>query len=162
VTYAVALGILLALLAAPLLGRFFKLEGDTFRDCLGHAVQVYAKSRSRLLGAFLLSAAVHLIQGGLQRVLGHALGIDLPWSFCFILYPLVGTFSALPISFNGIGLREGGYLFLLRTIGVAPEKAVAFGLLWFVIGVLASLVGGLVFVLRKRQGPSASPSLEVR
>jgi hypothetical protein len=86
--------------------------------------------------------------------------LDLPWSFCFILYPLVGTFSALPVSLNGIGLREGGYLFLLGTIGIASEKAVAFSLLWFVIVILASLVGGLVFILRKGPRPSPAPSLE--
>jgi len=71
-----------------------------------------------------------------------------------IIYPLVGTFSALPISLNGIGLREGGYLFLLRQIGVSPEKAIAFGILWFAIIVLDSLVGGVVFIAKKSPKPS--------
>lgn len=158
-TYAVALIALAIGLSVPFLGRLLVRAVDPFRKSLGHALEVYSKSRSRLMPAFLLSVAVHLIQGGLQKLLGHALGLDLPWSFCFILYPLVGTFSALPISFNGIGLREGGYLFLLRTIDVGSERAVAFSLLWFVIAVLGSLIGGLVFVLRKGSA-SPSPSIE--
>jgi len=59
---------------------------------------------------------------------------------------------AIPFSFNGIGLREGGYLFLLQLIEVGTEKALAFGLLWFVIVVLDGMIGGVVFILRKRQG----------
>jgi uncharacterized membrane protein YbhN (UPF0104 family) len=159
-TYAIALGTLLAGVGVPFLGWLLRREGDPLRNGLSHALEVYRKSRSPLLQAFLISAAVHVIQGALQKLLGHALGLDLPWSFCFILYPLVGTFSALPISFNGIGLREGGYLFLLRLIDVGSEKAVAFGLLWFVVIVLDSLIGGLFFVLRKSPGPSTSPSME--
>lgn len=159
-TYAIALTVLAALAGAPLLGRLLKQEADPFRNCARRALQLYARNWGPLAGAFALSAAVHLLQGGLQRLLAQALGLDLPWSFCFILYPLVGTFSALPVSLNGIGLREGGYLFLLGTIGIESEKAVAFSLLWFVIGILASLVGGLVFILRKGPRPSPAPSLE--
>ncbi len=59
---------------------------------------------------------------------------------------------AIPVSFNGIGLREGGYLFLLQLIEVVTEKALAFGLLWFVIVVLDGMIGGVVFILRKSQG----------
>ena len=34
---------------------------------------------------------------------GPALGLEVPFSFCLIVYPLVGTFAAIPVSFNGIG-----------------------------------------------------------
>ncbi|MGH7829319.1 MAG: hypothetical protein ACREP8_04000, partial [Candidatus Binatia bacterium] len=56
---------------------------------------------------------------------------------------------------NGIGLREGGYLFLLRQIDVSSEKAIAFGLLWFLIVALDSLIGGLVFILKRGGKPAA-------
>ncbi len=160
VTYAMAAGCGLLVVGIPFLGRFLRREGDPFRSGLKQAVEIYRRSPAIVAQTFLLSTAVHFIQAGLQRLLGQALGLDLPWSFCFILYPLVGTFSALPVSFNGIGLREGSYLFLLQRVDVGSEKAVAFGLLWFAIVVLDSLIGGLVFVLRKGPRPSVSPALE--
>jgi len=87
--------------------------------------------------------------------MGKALQIDVPFSFCIILYPLVGTFAALPISLNGLGLREGGYLFLLGLIGINTEKGVAFGLLLFLIVALDSLIGGLLFLMKKSPKPAA-------
>ena len=101
-----------------------------------------------------LSLIAHFIQSWMHILLGHALDLEIPWSYVFILYPLVGVFSALPVSLNGIGLREGGYLFLLSQLDVSSEKAIAFSLLWFVIVALDSLVGGLVFILRKSPRPS--------
>jgi hypothetical protein len=86
--------------------------------------------------------------------MGWALGLELPFSFCIIVYPLVGTFAAIPISLNGLGLREGGYLYLLAVIGIGTEKGVAFGLLLFLIVALDSLIGGLIFLLEKIPKPA--------
>jgi uncharacterized membrane protein YbhN (UPF0104 family) len=99
-------------------------------------------------GTLILSLLVHCIQAGIQALLGFALHVALPWSYCFILYPLVDLSSALPVSLNGIGLREGGYLFLLDRVGVGAEQGVAVGLLWFFSVAVNGLLGGVVFVLR--------------
>ena len=55
----------------------------------------------------------------------------------------------MPISLNGVGLREGGYLYLLGLIGINSEKGIAFGLLLFLVVVADSLIGGLVFLAKK-------------
>jgi uncharacterized membrane protein YbhN (UPF0104 family) len=81
--------------------------------------------------------------------MGRALGLDVPYSFCLIVYPLVGTFSAIPVSLNGLGLREGGYIFMLAVIGIDSEQGIAFGLLLFLIVALDSLIGGVMFLLQK-------------
>jgi uncharacterized membrane protein YbhN (UPF0104 family) len=107
-----------------------------------------------VLYAILLSSVVHFMQSAMHVLLSHALGFDMPWSYGLILYPLVGLFSALPLSVNGIGLRENGFLFLLRHIGVSSEKAVAFGLLWFLVVALDSIIGGVVYILRRKRRPA--------
>ena len=81
--------------------------------------------------------------------MGRALGLEVPYSFCIIVYPLVGTFAAIPVSLNGLGLREGGYIYLLAVIGIGTEKSIAFGLLLFLIVALDSLIGGVLFLLQK-------------
>ena len=90
--------------------------------------------------------------------MGRALNLELPFSFCIIIYPLVGTFAAIPISVNGLGLREGGYVFLLAGIGIGTEKSIAFGILLFLVVALDSLIGGLLFLLQKSPTPSAVTS----
>jgi uncharacterized membrane protein YbhN (UPF0104 family) len=86
-------------------------------------------------------------------LLAWALQIDIPFSYCIIVYPLVGTFAAIPISLNGIGLREGGYLFMLGLIGINAEKGIAFGLLLFLIVAVDSLLGGLLFLVKRSPKP---------
>lgn len=149
VTFALALGFVLAWALLPLLGRLLGSKESPAWMNLRLALQTYRGRRPVILQTMLLSLTVHALQSWIHIVIGYALDIELPWSYALIVYPLVGTFSALPISLNGIGLREGGYLFLLPFIGVSSEKAVAFGLLWFLIVALDGLVGGLVFILRR-------------
>jgi len=98
-----------------------------------------------------LSLVVHLIQAWMDAARAKPFKLQIPFTFCLILYPLVGTFAAIPISFNGTGLRESGYLYLLSAIGISSEKAVAFGLLLFVIVALDSLLGGLLFLLKRNE-----------
>lgn len=154
-TFALALVLILAWAVLPLLNRFLKRRGDSLGKNLAGSLETFWRNQQIILQTFLLSLVVHLIQAWIQLLLGRALDLEIPWSYCLILYPLVGIFSALPISLNGIGLREGGYLFLLQLIDVSSEKAVAFGLLWFIIVVLESLIGGVVFIARKSRPVSS-------
>ncbi len=149
-TFAIALVCLVGWTLLPYLDRFLRRREYAIGQNLHRAVETYWSNQHIILQTIGLSFVVHFLQVWIQIVVGRALDINLPWSYSFIVYPLVGLFSALPVSLSGIGLREGGYLFLLRRIDVSPEKAVAFGILWFVIVALDSLLGGIVLVLRKR------------
>lgn len=154
-TFVLALGFLFGWRLLPLLNRFLQRRERPMIKNLLLALETYGSTGQILLKAIILSLIVHFLQAWIQILLGRALDLEIPWSYCLILYPLVGIFSALPVSFNGIGLREGGYLFLLRQIGISSEKAIAFGLLFFVIVALDSLIGGVVFLLRKSPKPPA-------
>lgn len=155
ITYALALGFVFAGLLVPLLRRLLPEAGHPLVVKLRVALRSYRAHGRALPLAILLSVVVHLIQAWIHWVLGRALRIDIPFSYCIILYPLVGTFSAIPISLNGLGLREGGYIFMLAVIGIGSEKAIAFGLLLFICVAADSLIGGLVFLLRKSPRPTA-------
>jgi glycosyltransferase 2 family protein len=149
-----ALAILVGILSIPLLRLLLPEDGHQLLVKLRLALRSYRTHWYALGGATLLSLAVHLIQTWMHVAMGRALDLDLPFSFCLIVYPLVGTFAAIPISVNGLGLREGGYVFLLAVLGIGTEKGVAFGLLLFLIVVLDSLIGGLLFLLQKSPKPT--------
>ena len=149
-----ALGLIIAALLTPLLRRFLPEDGHQLVVKLRLALRSYRTQWRALTDATFLSVLVHLIQAGMHVLMGRALGLDVPFSFCIIVYPLVGTFSAIPISLNGLGLREGGYLYLLAVIGIGSEKGVAFGLLLFLIVALDSLIGGVLFLLQRQPRPA--------
>ena len=52
----------------------------------------------------------------------------------------------IPISFNGIGLQEAGYVTVLTALGIAQPRAIAFALAVRLMILVAGLLGGLVFL----------------
>src|SRR5262245_45310464 len=117
-----ALGFVVAVLLTPLLRRLLPEDGHPFVVKLRLALRSYRMHWRALGVAALISLLVHLIQTWMHVVMGRALGLNLSFSFCLIVYPLVGTFASIPISVNGLGLREGGYVFLLAVIGIRSEE----------------------------------------
>lgn len=150
-TFALALCLLLGWLLLPQVYRFVRGILHSLGEGLRIALETYVAKRQVVVKCMLLSLVIHFSQAVLHVILGWSLGLDIPWSYALILYPLVGAFSAIPISLNGIGLRESGYLFMLQRIEVSSEKAIAFSVLWFIVVVLNSLVGGVVFIFRRRR-----------
>lgn len=82
----------------------------------------------------------------------RSLGIDQPLAVWFSVVPLVALAVVLPISINGVGVRENALTVLLRPHGVGPETAVALGLLWLGTTVVTGLVGGVLFLIDRRRG----------
>ena len=156
-TFLLALGLLVGALLIPVLKRFLPEDGHQLAVKLRLALRSYRLHWGALLIAALLSLTVHLIQAWMHTVMGRALDLEVPFSFCLIVYPLVGTFAAIPISLNGLGLREGGYIFLLAVIGIGTEQGIAFGLLLFLIVALDSLLGGLLFLFQRKSRQIEQP-----
>lgn len=152
-TFALALAFLIGGLAMPLLRRFLPQDSHPLVVKLRLILMSYRDHWQAIPQAVVLSFLVHLVQSWMHVVMGRALNLNIPFSFAIIVYPLVGTFSALPVSLNGLGLREGGYIFMLAVIGINSEKSIAVGLLLFLIVALDSLLGGLLFLIRKTPQP---------
>jgi uncharacterized membrane protein YbhN (UPF0104 family) len=112
---------------------------------------------ARLLASIgALSLAFHFSQIGVLLLLTHALDIGVPWSYCFVFGPLVNIMAAVPVSLNGLGVREGGYVYFLAHVGVSRDSAIAFALAWFGVVMLAGAVGGLVYLLHRQPATAAA------
>jgi glycosyltransferase 2 family protein len=97
----------------------------------------------------VFSLFFHLSQIGVLVILTHALGLAVPWSYCFVFGPLVNVMAAIPVSLNGLGVREGGYVFFLAHVGVPRESAIAFALTWFAVVMLSAGIGGVVYLAHR-------------
>jgi uncharacterized membrane protein YbhN (UPF0104 family) len=96
--------------------------------------------------ACVVSYVFHWFQLGLQVVLANAVGLSVPLWYFVLFIPLVHMIGALPISFGGLGVREGGYVTFLALIGIGKDQALALGFLWSALVLLAGMVGGLVLL----------------
>lgn len=77
---------------------------------------------------------------------GVALGLDVPIVFYFILIPLIAVATMIPVSLNGLGVREGAFVFFLSQVGVPQDQALSLALLWLGVLIVSSLIGGLVWM----------------
>ena len=66
--------------------------------------------------------------------------------------PITVIISLVPISINGVGVRETGYVFLLAKIGHSNSEAVSLSLLIYGLSLLASLAGGMLYIIRGKPG----------
>lgn len=93
-----------------------------------------------------LSVIFHCTQILLHAVMAHAVGAQIPLATLFVVIPLVNIASSLPISWNGLGVRENSYIYFLTAAPalVSAEQAAAFGALWLVAVTVTSAIGGIV------------------
>jgi uncharacterized protein (TIRG00374 family) len=88
-----------------------------------------------------LSVVVQLANVLVVWLIGQALHLTVPASYYLILVPTVTLMTLLPISLNGMGVREGGMMLMLAPLGVDGGTAITLAILWFAAFVLASIGG---------------------
>jgi uncharacterized protein (TIRG00374 family) len=59
---------------------------------------------------------------------------------------VTGLITIVPLTINGLGVREGAYVWSLGLVGIDNDRAFAFALLILIVGLLASAIGGIVYV----------------
>jgi uncharacterized protein (TIRG00374 family) len=114
----------------------------TVRD----AFAVYRREPRLIVSSTALSAVVQassVLQVGL---LGMAVGLDIPWAVYGVAAPMVSLLTLLPVSLNGMGVREAAMAVFLAPVGVHRDVAVTVAFLWFLVQTAAGLVGGLVYL----------------
>ena len=94
-----------------------------------------------------LSIALQLGLAICQWILARGLGLSAPLTLFVLCVPIANVFASLPVTLNGLGVRETAYLMLFGMAGMAKADAIALGLLWFAATALGNLTGVVAFVL---------------
>ena len=73
--------------------------------------------------------------------------IQLPVKFSDLLLfvPLLYLAILLPLSVNGIGIRESVFVLFAASWGITSADAVAFSLTVFALNLAGSLIGGVIY-----------------
>ncbi|HLI81463.1 MAG TPA: lysylphosphatidylglycerol synthase transmembrane domain-containing protein [Candidatus Binataceae bacterium] len=134
-----------AYLGSPLIGRLIHLTPRPIRRALG-IIAPYLHRPAAVLPAIVLSMILQASLAVCQYVLALGLGLHLPLSMFLLIVPISGVLASLPVTLNGLGLRETAYLFLFGLAGVSREDAIALGLLLFAAMMVGGLFGAIAFV----------------
>lgn len=118
-----------------------------------NALYIYKDKKRAIFESVLLSFGVQFAIGLMNISIGIALGFKLPL-VSYIIYPsIISLLMILPITINGLGLREWGYRFFFIQVGLTGSQAVTLSLLFYFVGVIGSLVGGIIFPFMKLGSP---------
>lgn len=117
------------------------------------------RSKRGFARILLLSLAIQVPVILHYYVLIRAVGPSPPWLAFFFLVPVAVLVMTLPISINGIGVREHVFVLLLARYGVSKSEAIAFSWLAYVVVLLVGLAGGILLATRKegRRRTEAAP-----
>lgn len=101
-----------------------------------------------LVNAFLLSIALQVNVVFFYYFIGRSINLGVSLLYFFIIVPVALVILIVPFSINGIGLREGIFVFLLTGLMVPPQLAIALSLLSFGLTLTQGLLGGIIFAVR--------------
>jgi len=76
--------------------------------------------------------------------LGMAVGLDMSWSAYAVMVCLIALAAILPVSLNGFGIREAGYVSFSVYFGGSSDAAAAMAALWIIVLVVTALPGSII------------------
>ncbi|MHB9073494.1 MAG: lysylphosphatidylglycerol synthase transmembrane domain-containing protein [Desulfobaccales bacterium] len=89
-----------------------------------------------LLGALFWVATVKIVASSLE--------VHISWLLLAMVATLVEIIRFVPITIQGIGLREGAYAYLFVVLGMSPEDGFVLGAVSYAILCVALLVSGVI------------------
>jgi len=135
-------------LASAKPSRYRQLE-----SAIRNVQSIYLSRPWLLAGTTALSILVQGANVVVVWLIGLALDLPVPALYYAIVVPMVTLLTLLPVSFNGMGIREGGMVVFLAPLGVAAGAALTVSLLWFAVFAVASLCGGAVYLFGRFPRP---------
>jgi len=136
-------------LLSQLLRRFGLSRISAKIDALSDAFLVMAEHRMVLFGSLLISLFNQLLVIAVTWAMAEGLRLGVPLSYFLVFVPVVTMISMIPVSLNGMGLREYAFVALLSGIGVDREGSVALGLLSSAILIVSAVPGGIIYLFLK-------------
>ena len=143
--------VLLTILAHPASGRILSGKSQVgWRKAAGEGAEACHVCLTHPVGAgvgLLLSVLAQLALVGLFYSVSRAVGTGLEfWPLASVL-PMVAMVTVLPITWNGLGLREAAFVTFLGTLSIAAPQAVAISLGGFAMILAWNLLGGVVYLV---------------
>ena len=118
----------------------------TFRETILN----YRHSKGRFFKALSLAFLLQVNVIIYYHFIGKAISLDIPFLDYFIFIPIYHLVLLIPITINGVGMREIYLTPVLGFYGYTAASSMSFA--WIDLGfiILIGLIGGLVFLLRKK------------
>lgn len=98
---------------------------------------------------FAGGVVVQMILVGFYVAVAHGLGIAVPWPYLAMIVPASFVIQMVPVSVNGLGVREAAFAYSFTRLGLPLESGLVLSLAGAGLVLLFSLSGAAAYVLRR-------------
>ncbi len=116
-------------------------KGFKYRERLERVLSAFPKRPLVLLYITLVSIVFHSIQITLAVKIFESIKAPISFALAFSSIPFINIASSLPLTINGLGVREAVGIYILQPAGVLNETTVVFAALWLLV---VSFVSGVI------------------
>jgi glycosyltransferase 2 family protein len=117
-------------------------------EALGGVLERFRQAPGALVGCFLGALVVQALLVAFYAAVAHSIGVAIsPWHMAIVV-PVSFLVQMLPVSVNGLGLREATFSFYFSRLGLPIEAALVVSLLGAGLVMVFSLSGAAVYVTR--------------
>jgi uncharacterized protein (TIRG00374 family) len=119
------------------------------------------KNEKFILLVFFLLTLVEIFAGiFINFFIASALNLHVPLSYFVAYIPIMMVIVRLPISFGGLGIREGGAIYFLGLVGVSQASAFSLGVIDNLLGLVGLIPGSIFYALDRSEAKIESAELE--
>lgn len=111
-----------------------------------------ARDPARIAAVVALAIAKKGAEVGAALAVQQALGVDLPWWSALVVVAALGVGTLLPISPANLGTYEATAFVAYRSLGVAPETAIALGAVQHLCALAAGTLPGYLLMSARSLG----------
>jgi len=113
---------------------------------------VYACGLTASGGALAVSLVFNALLIAVNYLIALSLGVRISLCYFFLFIPIISFLLVLPVSLSGLGVREGGYVYLFAQAGVLPPLALTMSLAFYALNVATGCIGGIIYALEGARG----------
>lgn len=90
----------------------------------------------------------------LAWIIGNGLGIDIAFSYYFVVMPVAIVIILLPISISGLGPAQGIMIWMLQPLDVADSMSFTMSTIFILLGFVANLPGAVLYLKNRHRQPT--------
>lgn len=151
-------GAILVIAGHPSIGGRFKQHENWMRyiGVLHQGIDQMRRRPRLALATLAVAVGYQVIYTAGVYCAVHTIGLStIPTAAILAYVPAIAIAQVVPISVAGFGLREGMLVLLFKPLGATTAQAVAVGLLWYAMVLIASLPGAPLVAIGDRRRVAA-------
>jgi len=128
--------------------KFLNL-GESIRKFY-RAFKIYKNKKKTILIGVGYSILVQIVIITINYFIAKGLSLPIPVFGLLAYIPIITVISLIPVTINGLGLREAAYVYFFSYLNITEAEAMSLSLIFFFTSVIASCAGGIVFIFLKK------------